>query len=979
MKSRRVPDQQNKPDCFGGSLGGWLCLVFGVLAFLWAAAALAQEVASSPDADRPVSVKPMEVVAAVVVRLPQSHQLAASLATREKRQKVLLDVAAAQHVLERAKQDPATTSEALARQFRQDRGWLTRLVNRYGWTQPHSGILDAAAWSLSEELRDLGLPVMALVRPDSIPLDVTVFQVFQRSNERLASANLPILLYHIEHKAVAVWDGFMQLVSTEGEAAVQWQSVEAEWFPDRDPVPATLVPDDSRLSVPSPSQPLQMLSRLAANSVAAGPPDARGLQKLREHLLVTIPDRDKAGTREGSDLLHLATMIDGLQDGKYFEFVRDLLAITAGLAGETAPAADERDLVSWLVGELPAISAHYSRAFARVDPRLNAAMAGSYKVLTGISKPDAAPVNITPGKELANVVAQLALMIPDMGFYFDTPVRVRIADKITACTRMAASRDEQGFFDMSRSQFDGCIDGFLQLAETQIRTAELAGSVTGPFRQDSLLRELNVTPDQRINYHIGYLHSHFPNNCALPATAMANPLEWALLATTMVWFAEYSPEFFNTPEHESRLARMRAIGEQLTQELAHQAACFSGDNLNDPVTRLMVDYETALRQLDIGIAAAESDFRRQNLRPGADVELKKSATQTTSYRPDDLTIGPCNPNKVCEMTGNLSATRALIGLFPDEYLLAEQTGMGKIEICYRNMEWVDRRSELVRPDDDNVANYFGHLAFDLVGRYTENEDTQDLFGFRFTSPQEQHYLFAQASDEVLLDSCPTKWVGTRIITPLRADRGGIVPDRLTYLAASRALPSRLLQSNWDRGAEWRDWFVTGIGVSALEMPQSPDIRTSLEQHMQALYQREQAGIYQRVLQPNVRNTDGKQVSLYTEMSQISLNKALMRIQMMLFYPQSLLSSDAIRQAIAGDAGLLERRTLRRFKEDNVALTSVSVISKRRLARLRKVWQSQPDAVRREGTMDISLMHAMTRINSTYRQFFTTAPVPLQQP
>ena len=193
------------------------------------------------------------------------------------------------------------------------------------------------------------------------------------------------------------------------------------------------------------------------------------------------------------------------------------------------------------------------------------------------------------------------------------------------------------------------------------------------------------------------------------------------------------------------------------------------------------------------------------------------------------------------------------------------------------------------------------------------------------------------------------------------------------------LPSRLLQSNWDRGEEWRDWFVTGVGVSTLEIPRSTDISTSLEQHMQALYQREQAGIYQRALLPSARNAEGKEVSLYSEMSQISLNKALMRIQMMLFYPQSLLSSDAIRQAIAGDAGLLERRILRRFKEDNVAFTSVSNLSKQHLAELRKAWNSQSDAVRREGTMPVSLMYAMTRVNSTYRQFFTTTPVPLQQP
>jgi hypothetical protein len=382
--------------------------------------------------------------------------------------------------------------------------------------------------------------------------------------------------------------------------------------------------------------------------------------------------------------------------------------------------------------------------------------------------------------------------------------------------------------------------------------------------------------------------------------------------------------------------------------------------------------------LDLGIESAEVDFRSRRLSPGADVSLELDALQKTAYRPDNLVIEPCNERAVCEMSGKLSATRALIGLFPDEYLVAEQTGMGKIEICYRNMEWVKRRSELVRPDDENVANYFGHLGFDLVGRYVEKGEVSDIFGFRFTSPQEHHYLFAQASEEVLDDSCPVEWVGSRVITPLREKRGGIVPNRLTYLAASRKLPSRLLQANWDRGAEWRDWFVTGIGVSPLQVPPNPKIVARLDQHLQSLYQAEQAEIYQRVLLPNAKNSEGDDVSLFDEMSQVSISKSLIRLNMMLFYPESLFNSDAIRMAIAGDAGLLEGRTLRRFREDNIALTSVNGIARDRLYRLRQVWSKQPDAVRLQGSVPASLMHALTRINILYRQFFTSRPEPLQE-
>ena len=114
------------------------------------------------------------------------------------------------------------------------------------------------------------------------------------------------------------------------------------------------------------------------------------------------------------------------------------------------------------------------------------------------------------------------------------------------------------------------------------------------------------------------------------------------------------------------------------------------------------------------------------------------------------------------------------------------------------------------------------------------------------------------------------------------------------------------------------------------------------------------------------------------MSQVSIAKALIRMQMMLFYPESLLNSDPIRMAIAGDAGLLEGRTLRRFREENVALTSVNGIALQRLNELRDSWSGQPEAVRRQGSVPASLMYALTRINILYRQFFTSRPEPLQE-
>jgi len=935
----------------------------------------------------------------ITVSLPDSHQMAMALATPELREPALLDLAVAAHVVSRAEFESEADHAALAQGFLDDRAWLQMLVERYGWVRPHSSVLDPAAWLVVGELQQHDLEDKTLVFPGRIPESALIHQVFQRAGQRLAAANLPVLLLGIEADVITLWNAFLQLTKSQDSIDPAWKAVESAWFTDRS-IPGSGVLD-SRLQN---SEPVvvnipQAMSLLVLTATQARPPDARGLVQLRFSVLgdktpqdnssddmpVPIGTENEHLSNQTRDILHLVSLVDGLHDGRYFEFVRGILAITSGLLEQPVNVEEPFSLVDWLMAELPAISAHYAVDFASFDSRLNTTMSAVYEVLLNITNaraegPDGTNIDIKTSREtIADAVAQLTLLIPDMGYYFNTPVRARIVEEINICISIAASLDDSGAPAMTRRQFDACIDALLQLADQEARLAELSGDMNGPFTPDTLRRELSVTPWQRINFGVGYLHERYSTTCQLPAKPMPNPLEWAVLATTLTWFAEHSPGFFQTPENETRLSKMRSIGEQLILGMTEQSECLAGtgSSISDPVSRGMTDYELALRDLDLGIENAETDFRTQRLKPGADVLLDQDAFQTTAYRPEDLVIAPCDKQAVCEMSGDLSATRALIGLFPDEYLVAEQTGMGQIEICYRNMEWIQRRSELVRADDENVANYFGRLGFDLVGRYVEDEQVSDIFSFRFTSPQEHHYLFAQASGDVLSDSCPVEWVGSRIVTPLRENRG-IVPNRLTYLAASRKLPSRLLQNNWDRGAEWRDWFVTGIGVSTQDVPPIPDINIRLNQHLQSLYQAEQAEIYQRVLLPGARNSQGDDVSLFDEMSQVSIAKAIIRMQMMLFYPESLFNSDRIRMAVAGDAGLIEGRTLRRFREDNVALTSVNGIARDRLEQLRVSWLKQPEAVRRQGSIPASLMHALTRINVLYRRFFTSRPAPLQE-
>jgi hypothetical protein len=71
--------------------------------------------------------------------------------------------------------------------------------------------------------------------------------------------------------------------------------------------------------------------------------------------------------------------------------------------------------------------------------------------------------------------------------------------------------------------------------------------------------------------------------------------------------------------------------------------------------------------------------------------------------------------------------------------------------------------------------------------------------------------------------------------------------------------------------------------------------------------------------------------------------------------------------------------LRRFREANVAVSSINETGLQRLEQFRTLWNRQPEAVLRSGTPSISVAHAVTRLNSLYIQFFADSPRNREEP
>jgi hypothetical protein len=964
--------------------------------------------------------------------LPGTRDLAAALSDRQSRTGTLMTMIAVAHMLEYGASADLVEIDALQARFRDERAWLDRLASRYPDLPMRGSQLDPAAWFVLLQLDQHQIIPGLVVSPLGPEHSSLMRQLFDRSDERLAAAVLPELLRRIEIPSIALWRNLLEVLLVNEALFAVVSGLNEEWFApwfavapltytDREDVAAVM--DDALFS----------LWALAGSTMMSGPSDALRLKRLRIDLLTALSTMDEFQLKDAEYLLVLASAMDGLNDGKYLAFTESLLWVASDLlipeqrnqelsidpffeplfepefelqpqlrpetesvsetiaeigaeagteaeaeAGAEVEAVEQevrpRSRIPRLLSELlPRLSNAFAGEFSEVDPRINATLAAIFDVMQYLQGDQLDQDRLGSLRaEIGDAVAQFVLLVPELNYYFDQPVRRRIAEEINVCTSIAANTDQQGAAMLSREQFDGCLESLVEMSLDLVTREELAGDPDGPFGADQLRRELRMPPWQRINFSLGYLHERFPTGCESPDQPLPNPLEWSGLATMVAWFARQAPVYFQTPENEALVVRMRQQGLDLLQGMAQQVDCISGagTGIHDPVVRSLADYRAALGDLVAGIREVELQFRADRLKPGADVVLHGDASQQTAYRTEELAIGPCDPGLVCEMSGQLETTRALIGLFPDNYLIADQTGLGSIEICYENLQWVNRRAVPVRPDDPHVANYFGQLSFDLVGRYREKGQITKVFGSNFVSPDEYHYLFGPATDEVAGDSCPTEWVGSKIVTPLNNSSGiRIVPDRLTYLASAREKPSGIIGANWSRGAEWRDWFVTDLGVSQYEYEVDEGISDRVSQHLQTLYQVEQSVLYTALLRPPSRGGRRETGSLLDLQEELTARKALVRSYINLFYPDLLVDSEEIRGSLEGYDALLDTSVLRRFREANVAVASINEAGLSRLEQFQSDWIRQSDAVRRSGSIATGVAHAIIRLNTLYLDFF----------
>lgn len=632
--------------------------------------------------------------------------------------------------------------------------------------------------------------------------------------------------------------------------------------------------------------------------------------------------------------------------------VWSLLELLIELA-EVAPHQDPRSGsgTSFSLREHVAMLAEeYRDALAAVDPVL----------LTSMAQIGDAGALLVAGDELhmiarplADAYGQLALFMPDTDFYLEQPVRGGIRESLALC-REAAESDEV----LGRQSFDACLAALFGAVTHDARTDDLAGDRRGPFTPEALRRELGLVSWQRIRYLLGYLDWVLGGNC--PAPEVFNVLETALGVEQISYWTSRRQVYFRSERWQDAASELRGNLLDAAAGINRWTDCVAGSGgaRRDPVERLIAAYRLELMQLNGALSDAREQFREQALSQGADVRFGAGPEQQTNWRPEGLRVGPCDPDRACGVNALLPVTRAILGKFPQPYLLAAQTGMGDIQLCYDNVRWTDRQQEPSRRDDERVANYHGRLSFELAGRYSSGGEGSDVFRLRLTTPGRFHYLFGASDPEVMELDCPRQLVGRRIESKLSDSAVRLVPDRLTYFTTAPATPASLIAANWDRGHEWRDWFLTGQHVERLVEDDGMDLMPALDAQLRRLAAEQDRTVTARLLR---RPSPGETDPLTLNMARLSDLKSLIRRALELVHPMVLRYDDDIRSSFTGGTALLDREQVRRLRDADVPVHELPRVAVERVDLLRGHWLEQPATLRHGGQPSPELVHALLRL------------------
>ncbi len=538
------------------------------------------------------------------------------------------------------------------------------------------------------------------------------------------------------------------------------------------------------------------------------------------------------------------------------------------------------------------------------------------------------------------------LLYSNFGKYMSSPFRNKIRKDLEVCLNISEEFAPYPQEPIDEKQFKGCVDDMYYAAVNEATSRELSGTQIKVENFQALDRALALPVWQTINILYANLTS---TECLKTSKQLPNPLEWTMAAESMLWFADRWPAYMDKYQQKNKIEDIIAKGRLLFDGLD----CTKGKNnelLNAEFNRVVQSW----KQVETDIQKVIEEFNATFLKPGSDLDLIDDTHSKSNYRVEGAKIAACNVQSSCGVLVELEPSKALYNLFPSHLLMADQLKQGHVKLCYDDVGWEDRRAAPTHLDNNNVANYMGKFSFSLKGFYND----QLVFSRKITDKQEYNYIFAANTEAVLNTYCPLSIVGEKISTKLARGTFGLVPNRLTFLTASRANETDILVGNWASGEEWEN-AILGDDVEVIAEDNLDDLQANIVTAYQQKAKQLQDIIYKSLLNKQAKASES-QKGLSNSFATMQRHEKLLFSYNYLLQMDRLMQDDDLHGLFFGSNKVVDASTIKNYFENQVNIKVLQNEVERNLKSNQEKWNALVNQV--SNSHILSLLY---RLDSIY--------------
>ena len=502
--------------------------------------------------------------------------------------------------------------------------------------------------------------------------------------------------------------------------------------------------------------------------------------------------------------------------------------------------------------------------------------------------------------------------------YFAHPLRTTIQENLEVCLNLSVKQSPEPPVPIAMSQFDSCFADFMEWGTTTASSGNLSGNLIKLDNANSINRALDLPSVQIINNLS--MQAADEISCQQQLTVKSNWVEWLMAAETVGWFHDRWPGLMADKHQTDQVSRLLNIGRQLHTfpDCVNQA---------QPLATQFELLKTKWEKLKQEIVSHVNQYASTELRPNSDVDLFQSIDQQTNYIPENFVIKPCDVTLSCGAFATLEPSSELLKLFPNHLILAEQFGLGELEICYDQVQWQNRKATPTHLDNNKIANFEGQLHLQLNGKF----ESETVFTKSLLSEQRHIYLFGENNQETLDLNCPLPIVGKQINTTLDRGTYGLLPNRLTFLTAQKIDINAVMRSNWNGWQNQLSNDETGFSFFNEMNELKVTLNDAFLGHVNDLQQQ----IYRKLIANNSSRTNDSALSKAA--FEFLTHRRLLTHMTTGLYPQLYANNPAIRTALNGQDRLVDMTFFRQSFQQQSNVVDMMLQGDENFARHDEIW------------------------------------------